>query len=793
MRKRNVACAALLTLGALAMVANRPRAWAGTGPETKPPKLGRVDARQVLTTAVAAWHFADLRSADGESPLAAKDNVKLGVELQGAERAASLAHGGDGRVAELDGGWFDAGQGGQRRLNLQGNAMTLLVRLRNPSGRWGDGELFCKHGGHDKVVYNLYMNGGQLGFEFGAEGQPRLAGQVSIGTSLLDPKQWHDLVVRYDGTNLGLFVDGFLASRAKASGALRQGNTQPVLIARRGFRGQLDHAALWQRPLSDEEIVALSGGEESLRPRREAMAKRIEARIGREGLTLADQLRGARELRERLWNDPHRPRYHLLPPDGFWNDINGTIYWKGRYHVFFLGRLAPDLPTILSGKDSDHPRETWLHASSRDLVHWIHHPPGLVPVFDGTMPRGLYSGDMMDGMPVPTIIVHVPGQGTCLYTAEDDELIRWKPHPKNPVIPSAGAPEEAIIFDPCGWKEGNVYYALVGNKNKRPGYEGDSTSLFRSRDLEHWEYRGPFYKSERRWTQEYEDCACPDFFPLGDRHVLISHVHRPWNHLQYYIGRFDKQAERFLPESHGYMSWPGGSLCAPETLADAQGRRIFWGWIMEARGSANGWASVATLPRVLSLANDHTLRIEPAPELEALRANPRTRANLKVDGDLPLAEVRGDCLEISAVIEPAGAREFGLKVRCSPGGEEQTAIVCTPAAQTLKVELARSTLDPAVKYSWMSPAFAETQKIPESQRFAQEQVAPLTLKPGEPLELRVFVDRSVLEVYANGRQCITQRIYPSRSDSLGVSLLSRGGPVQVRSMQAWDVAPTNSW
>ena len=61
------------------------------------------------------------------------------------------------------------------------------------------------------------------------------------------------------------------------------------------------------------------------------------------------------------------------------------------------------------------------------------------------MPRGLFSGDMMDNMPVPTIIVHVPGQGTCLYTAEDDELIHWKPHPNNPVIPSTNAPPEATV------------------------------------------------------------------------------------------------------------------------------------------------------------------------------------------------------------------------------------------------------------------------------------------------------------------------------------------------------------
>ena len=39
-------------------------------------------------------------------------------------------------------------------------------------------------------------------------------------------------------------------------------------------------------------------------------------------------IHSARELRHRLWEDPHRPRYHLMPPEGFFNDANGTIFWK---------------------------------------------------------------------------------------------------------------------------------------------------------------------------------------------------------------------------------------------------------------------------------------------------------------------------------------------------------------------------------------------------------------------------------------------------------------------------------
>ena len=69
----------------------------------------------------------------------------------------------------------------------------------------------------------------------------------------------------------------------------------------------------------------------------------------RESKNTADLVRCARELREKLWNDPHRPRYHFVPPDGFWNDINGTIFWKGRYHVFYLGRMPnPEVESVVA-------------------------------------------------------------------------------------------------------------------------------------------------------------------------------------------------------------------------------------------------------------------------------------------------------------------------------------------------------------------------------------------------------------------------------------------------------------
>jgi len=67
------------------------------------------------------------------------------------------------------------------------------------------------------------------------------------------------------------------------------------------------------------------------------------------------------------------------------------------------------------------------------------------------------------------------------------------------------------------------------------------------------------------------------------------------------------------------------------------------------------------------------------------------------------------------------------------------------------------------------------------------EVGPLALDDGEHLDLRVFVDRSVIEVFANGRQSLTTRVYPTRDDSVGVSVQARRGGARLESMDVWDM------
>ncbi|MDA0336355.1 MAG: glycoside hydrolase family 32 protein, partial [bacterium] len=267
--------------------------------------------------------------------------------------------------------------------------------------------------------------------------------------------------------------------------------------------------------------------------------------------------------------DPHAPRWHFLAPErtAVPFDPNGAIWWKGRYHLFYIFQ-DPDLP------NGGH---CWGHASSSDLVTWKYHPTALAPA-PGDPDTGIFSGGaFLDKEGVPTIIYHGVGAGTCLARSTDDELLVWEKHPGNPVIsePEPGAVGDGVynVFDPHCWLEGDTYYAILGGKVK-PWNLRDTAYLFTSKDLATWKYQRPFYAPHPHWTGEEEDCACPDFFPLGDRHCLVCISHP--RGARYYLGRW--QDETFVPEEHGRMNWPGGGCFAPETLLDGDGRRVMWAW-----------------------------------------------------------------------------------------------------------------------------------------------------------------------------------------------------------------------
>ena len=144
-------------------------------------------------------------------------------------------------------------------------------------------------------------------------------------------------------------------------------------------------------------------------------------------------------------------------------------------------------------------------------------------------------------------------------------------------------------------------------------------------------------------------------------------------------------------------------------------------------------------------------------------------------------------MELFVEIDPKDANEVGVKVLCSPDNLEETVIVFTPSKNTLGINFQNSTVLDNVQYRGFF-----TDKQPEgSDAIIQE--APLQLNESETLKLRIFIDRSVLEVFANGRQCITQRIYPSKQNSRETRLFAKGGSGKALIVKAWDMDQAVPW
>ena len=507
----------------------------------------------------------------------------------------------------------------------------------------------------------------------------------------------------------------------------------------------------------------------------------LEAQL--QALATDGEVLGYTAARERLADDPARPLYHFSPPGKYMNDPNGLCQWQGRYHLFFQYLPAGLAP---GGFQPQDPGICWGHTVSDDLVNWRDLPIALHPAAGE---RHCCSGQTLVEDDRVIAIYHGRFAGNDIATASDPLLLNWQKHPNNPVIPGVSDPDNSgyclgpdgdyLIFDPCIWKEDDGYYSLSGVY--MDGSRGVDClgvdHIFYSPDLAEWKWLGPMV-ADNVLAEPGEDMAVPNFWPISDdKHMLLLFSHKRAG--RYYIGSYDNETHRFTPETHGRMNygpWTIGSLHAPTATVDAAGRYLGLFNVKEAR-EHRGWNDVMTLPRHYWLAEDNTLRMAPVPELNALRHDEQTRGPLEIPAneELLLEGVGGQAIEIEAVIDPGDALEFGLKVLRSPDGAEETRISWYPWQYGRRANPGWLQIDPARS----SLATDVHPRPPET--------GPLTLVEGEALHLRIFIDRSIIEVFANDRQCLTLRVYPSRADSRGISLFSRGRSAQLRSLKVWQM------
>lgn len=720
------------------------------------------DAGLVFHDAVAVWHMANTSDSAGrDSHLEPGGQVQLGVELRGADRNASLARGGDGCVALCDQGSLNAGQGADGELNLSGEAMTMLIRLRDPAGRWNT-SLFSKFGGHDRLVYNLFAvdlgSGMDLGFELGIDGRKGMV-QVKASLATVGPDLWHDVIARYDGRRLQLFIDGVQVDHRPVAGRLRQANAEPVIVGghssggkpQRPFRGQIDHAALWSRALSDAEIVALSGGQNAVDRRRKEMES--AQRVGipepvaafRKVVRSKDlQTYSQAALKLRRWmieNDPHRPTYHFAGPESWINDPNGPIYYRDKYHLFY------QFDPIVDGRRS---KRCWGHAVSDDLVHWTDWPVAVWPDTKYDV-NGVYSGNT---------IVDDNGDLCALYTGNVaghretyGMLVRSSDggltFEKKMVMPDSNRPNEhsPVHWDGQAWKNNSTWYQLIGGTTGGQQRQG-AAWLWTSTDLERWTLQKNIAPSIRKggyWELPY-------LIELNGKHVLFVGSGNP-----YWLGTFDYQTMLFTPHSPTPQSVDNGHYYSFNVnMTDNRGpnggrRQLMHGWVRMKRPpqvpNVPYWEQAHSIPRVLHLPEGQRLWQKPIPEIEQLRGK---HLRVRSPGQADLHAVRGDALEIRVDVRLAAGGRLVLGVRASDSGDSYTPVILDAEKSIFGIGDRSQTIE---------------------------------LQPDCLTTLRVFVDRSIIEAYVNG-YAMTFVGYPDPGDQ-GLRIVDESASVDIQSIDIW--------
>ncbi|MEN9734806.1 MAG: hypothetical protein RLZ45_2801 [Verrucomicrobiota bacterium] len=463
------------------------------------------------------------------------------------------------------------------------------------------------------------------------------------------------------------------------------------------------------------------------------------------------------ESRQRLAGDRFRPTYHFVSPESQMNDPNGLCFWQGRWHLFYQAYPPDEFP---DPKDIPKRRQHWGHAVSKDLVRWRDLPYAIHPGIE----RMCFSGSTL--VESNRVIAYYPGigAGQMVAIAKDPLLLNWDKLGGKPVKGPSG--------DSCLWREGDTYYGLVGD------------GLVASRDLVDWSSQGSLIEASPFPLGDAS--ACPNFVPIGSKHLFLSFSHTFGG--QYLLGDYNPGTHRFRPVAqgrfnHGRVS-PGG-VHAPSAAADGQGGVINLLNINDGRHD-DAWDQILSLPQHLTLGSDGQVRIAPVAALASLRQRPQTvlGKRLPANREVVLKGIRGNAMELAVEIDPMESRTVQLNVLRSAHAEEQTTITYfnfgrklsiwydTPAAVSL--DASRSSTLPDV---WL--------RLPEQTEVGRRADDPA----GGPLRLRVFIDRSVVEVFVNEHHYLALRVYPGRGDSLGVSLRAQGQDALLKRLDAWQMAP----
>jgi fructan beta-fructosidase len=442
-----------------------------------------------------------------------------------------------------------------------------------------------------------------------------------------------------------------------------------------------------------------------------------------------------------LYQEKYRPQFHFtarqwnehkLNPgqreEGWLNDPNGLVFFRGEYHLF-----------------AQRWNKCWIHAVSKDLVHWTE----LEPAFweDDRFGSGVQSGgavvdkDNTSGLApadakTPPLVAFWAGndnRSQCVSYSLDTGRT-WTKYDKNPVVVHPERDPKVFWYEP-----GKRWIMVL--------YGNGSYHAFTSKNLLDW--------TDQKYSIA-DSFECPDMFQLpvdGDAHrqkwVLVR------GNGKYSIGEFD--GAKFTPETDQLPCDLGANFYATQSWGDIDGqpgRRVQIAWMRDGRYPDMPFNQQMTFPCDLILRSfPQGLRIcrLPIAEIKSLYEEQHVWKVLMVKpGANPLKDISGELFDIRLQAEVGGATTFGIKWRGA-------AVTYGAGKETLNA-LGREAKVPAVSGG---------------------------------ITLRILIDRTSIEVFANDGKVSMSSCYLPKPDSTGLEFFVEGGDLKTLSMTVNEL--TSAW
>lgn len=472
--------------------------------------------------------------------------------------------------------------------------------------------------------------------------------------------------------------------------------------------------------------------------------------------------------------------YHYNSPIGWINDPNGFSMFNNEYHLFY--QFYP--------YGCHWGPMHWGHAKTTDFISWETLPIALAPNNDATGNCGIFSGSgiehegkhylMYTDHYHPIIDGHFIDGKDIRQTqaiAYSVDGIHYEKISNNPVISSELVPQHAKvqdIRDPKIWKKGEYFYCVLGSINIA---EGGQVLLYRSKSIESgWEYFNTLIYEGKKLGICHE---CPDLFNLDGHDLLIMSPqylkpegYKYWNvhSAVYMVGQLNYETGEYTHQPYDQIDH-GFDFYAPQTLLDSKGRRIMIAWLnmweRESHTVDDKWVGAMTLPRELKIINNKLIQL-PVEEIKNYRQNEISYENVSFGHELRLDGIKGNSIELEMNIKVWG--DFCIDVLASENNNERFRIMYHDFKKLFTVDRSQS--------GKVTRSFGER----TSQEYRNVELELIE----QELKLRIFVDKSSVEIFVNdGEYVLASNCYPINEDYNVV--FTGASECKIVSLKKWDI------